>query len=178
MNEDISFDELKKLTADIQLRLAALSIPNDVIIRGIKQLEASKTIVGNISYFADKEGIKIWGKKEWKTGSSENPATDTICFHSEQCVEKYLKAYLVLNDKEFRRTHNIAEILSLCINIDPSFEYLKDLKVYELTIYATELRYPEFFYIPSLKEAQTAVEIAEKTRDFVRRELIKEGLDL
>ena len=59
VNEDISFDELKKLTADIQLRLAALSIPNDVIIRGIKQFEASKTIVGNISYFADKEGIKI-----------------------------------------------------------------------------------------------------------------------
>ena len=88
------------------------------------------------------------------------------------------REYLVLNDKEFRRTHNIAEILSLCINIDPSFEYLKDLKVYELTIYATELRYPEFFYIPSLKEAQTAVEMAEKTRDFVRRELIKEGLDL
>jgi len=58
VNEDISFDELKKLTADIQLRLAALSIPNDVI-RGIKQFEASKTIVGNISYFADKEGIKI-----------------------------------------------------------------------------------------------------------------------
>ena len=59
--------------------------------------------------------------------------------------------------------------MSLCINIDLSFEYLKDLKVYELTIYATELRYPEFFYIPSLKEAQTAVEIAEKTRDFVVR---------
>lgn len=59
MNEDISFDELKKLTADIQLRLAALSITNDVTIRGIKQFEASKTIVGNISYFADKEGIKI-----------------------------------------------------------------------------------------------------------------------
>jgi len=59
VNEDISFDELKKLTADIQLRLAALSIPNDVTIRGIKQFEASKTIVGNISYFADKEGIKI-----------------------------------------------------------------------------------------------------------------------
>ncbi|NLY05049.1 MAG: nucleotidyltransferase domain-containing protein [Candidatus Atribacteria bacterium] len=59
VNEDISFDELKKLTADIQLRLAALSIPNDVTIRGIKQFEASKTIVGNISYFADKEDIKI-----------------------------------------------------------------------------------------------------------------------
>ena len=131
------------------------------------------------------ERVKNWiikADNDLKTAkdelNTENPATDTICFHSEQCVEKYLKAYLVLNDKEFRKTHNIAEILSLCINIDPSFEYLKDLKVYELTIYATELRYPEFFHIPSLGEAQAAIEMAEKVRDFVRRKFIKEGLGL
>ena len=66
----------------------------------------------------------------------------------------------------------------MCINIEPSFEYLKDLKIYELTIYATELRYPEFFYIPSLGEAQAAIEMAEKVRDFVRKKFIKEGLGL
>lgn len=87
--------------------------------------------------------------------NTEGYATDTICFHAQQCVEKYLKAYLVLNNKEFRKTHNIAEILNLCINKNPSFEYLKDLMIHELTVYATELRYPEFFHIPSQKEAQS-----------------------
>ena len=29
--------------------------------------------------------------------------TDTVCFHVQQCVEKYLKALLVLNDIEFSR---------------------------------------------------------------------------
>lgn len=27
--------------------------------------------------------------------STKNPVTDTICFHCQQCVEKYLKAYLI-----------------------------------------------------------------------------------
>lgn len=30
-----------------------------------------------------------------------NPPTDTICFHAQQCAEKYLKAYLVYQDIEF-----------------------------------------------------------------------------
>ncbi len=30
--------------------------------------------------------------------SSEEPPTDTICFHAQQCAEKYLKSYLTLKD--------------------------------------------------------------------------------
>jgi len=38
----------------------------------------------------------------------ENPATDMICFHMQQCAEKYLKAYLAYKDSEIRKTHDIA----------------------------------------------------------------------
>jgi len=31
--------------------------------------------------------------------------TDTVCFHSQQCVEKYLKAFLVLVEIPFPKTH-------------------------------------------------------------------------
>ncbi len=33
---------------------------------------------------------------------TDKPATDTVCFHTQQCVEKYLKAYLpcAIIDKE------------------------------------------------------------------------------
>ncbi|MCK4232864.1 HEPN domain-containing protein [candidate division WOR-3 bacterium] len=34
-----------------------------------------------------------------KEFASENPITETVCFHSEQAVEKYIKAYLVKNEK-------------------------------------------------------------------------------
>lgn len=63
-----------------------------------------------------KELVKNWlarGNNDLKTAkdemNTENPATDTICFHSQQCVEKYLKAYLVSHQKHFRKIHNIAK---------------------------------------------------------------------
>lgn len=59
LNSDISFSELKKLTGKIQLRLARLNLPNDLILRGLNQFNRSKDVVGNISYYADKEGIVI-----------------------------------------------------------------------------------------------------------------------
>lgn len=40
--------------------------------------------------------------------------TDTVCFHAQQCVEKYLKVLLVLNGIEFARTHQISVLLRLC----------------------------------------------------------------
>lgn len=35
--------------------------------------------------------------------------TDTVCFHPQQCVEKYLKALLVSRATPFPGTHNIRE---------------------------------------------------------------------
>ena len=42
----------------------------------------------------------------------ECPA-DTVGFHAQQCVEKYLKAFLVLKETEFQKIHDIEKILAL-----------------------------------------------------------------
>ncbi len=34
--------------------------------------------------------------------------TDTVCFHAQQCVEKYFKACLVLEGVDFPKTHDLA----------------------------------------------------------------------
>lgn len=59
LDKDITFSELKKLTGRIQLRLAELNLPNDLILRGLDQFNHSKKVVGNISYYANKEGLAI-----------------------------------------------------------------------------------------------------------------------
>lgn len=59
LDSDISFSDLKKLVGRIQLKLAEFNLPNDLILRGINQFENSKKIVGNISYYAEKEGVAI-----------------------------------------------------------------------------------------------------------------------
>jgi HEPN domain-containing protein len=33
--------------------------------------------------------------------------TDTVCFHAQQCVEKYLKALLVVEGIDFPKTHDL-----------------------------------------------------------------------
>ena len=39
--------------------------------------------------------------------------TDTVCFHVQQCVEKYIKALLVLRATPFSKTHNIRVLRAL-----------------------------------------------------------------
>ncbi|MCC6274263.1 MAG: HEPN domain-containing protein, partial [Leptospiraceae bacterium] len=46
---------------------------------------------------------------------------NTVCFHCQQSVEKYLKAFLVFHCKEFPPTHNIANLISRCMDIDKNF---------------------------------------------------------
>jgi HEPN domain-containing protein len=78
--------------------------------------------------------------------------TETICFHCQQAVEKFLKAYLVKHQIEFTKTHNIMVLLNLCSKVDDSFN--KELfHVDLLTDYAVEFRYPGESYEPSIKEA-------------------------
>ncbi len=36
----------------------------------------------------------------------EAPPTDTICFHAQQCAEKYLKGLLTYHSIDFPRTHS------------------------------------------------------------------------
>jgi len=96
---------------------------------------------------------------------SDNVVTDSICFHSQQAVEKYLKSYLVALQKPFPNTHSITTILKLCIQNDKDFENL-DIAVH-LTNYAVELRYPDDFYIPEIEEAKEAYDIALKVKEFV-----------
>jgi len=100
------------------------------------------------------------------------PVTDSICFHAQQTAEKYLKAYLISEQKKFSRTHNIDLLLQLCIEIENSFVELEE--IIKLTDYAVELRYPDDFYIPNLDEAKDAYEVAKKVKLFV---IEKIGID-
>ena len=46
--------------------------------------------------------------------------TSTICFHAQQAVEKYLKAFLIYHDIDFPRTHDLDYLLLECQKIDKS----------------------------------------------------------
>jgi len=130
----------------------------------------------------NEDTVKNWAAKaenDLKIGKdemlTENPATDAICFHMQQCAEKYLKAYLILHGKEIRRTHDIAEFIQLCSEIDEEFKELFRTGTVELTDYAVEVRYGEEIYFPTIEETKEAIGIAQKVREFVLKKLKEQG---
>lgn len=60
------------------------------------------------------------------------PITNNICFHAQQCVEKYLKAYLSPIGKPFAKTHDIAELIEICKEFDRDFDKLYRLNAHKL----------------------------------------------
>ncbi len=96
------------------------------------------------------------------------PNYDAVCFHAQQCAEKYLKAFLILREFEPPQTHNLIELLKLCATEDGSFELIHPF-LDVLTTYAVDIRYPGEF--STKDEARDAVKAMKRVRDFVRRKL-------
>lgn len=91
--------------------------------------------------------------------------TDTVVFHAQQCIEKYIKAVLTLHSLAFPRTHNLADLVALLPAGVLAEWPLSEQR--RLTSYATVGRYPGSGPEPSLVETRAAVKIAKR----VRREL-------
>ncbi|MBI3322063.1 MAG: HEPN domain-containing protein [Candidatus Omnitrophica bacterium] len=94
-----------------------------------------------------------------------------ICFHAQQCVEKYLKALLVFRGIDFPKTHNIPELLALVpSSVRPE---LSAEEQEQLTDYATTLRYPGDWEPITRRDAKAAVETARRIREAVRKQFPK-----
>ena len=64
-----------------------------------------------------------------------------VCFHCQQCIEKYLKALLVREQIYFEKKHDLIYLLDLLLPTDPTMEFFREeLKM--LTDYAVDIRYP------------------------------------
>ncbi len=104
----------------------------------------------------------------------EGCPADTVCFHAQQCVEKYLKAYLVLEGTDFPKTHDVERVWNLLPEGARPKLSLEDQR--RLTAYATFMRYPGDYEPVSLTEARRAVRIARRVRTAIRKLLPKESL--
>ena len=90
----------------------------------------------------------------------------TVCFHSQQAAEKFLKAYLTYCQVEFPKTHDIDEILDLIAPVNGKLsESLRDTIV--LTNYGVGVRYPGEFPNVTGSDAKQAIQMAEKVRGLV-----------
>jgi HEPN domain-containing protein len=99
------------------------------------------------------------------------PNYDAVCFHSQQTAEKYIKAWLQEAGKIIPRIHNLVDLVSLCIEINPVFSILEP-ELRGLDGLAVRTRYPGLD--PTKEEALNAFKISRNVRNFIRKKL---GLD-
>ncbi|HHW58426.1 MAG TPA: HEPN domain-containing protein [Clostridia bacterium] len=90
-----------------------------------------------------------------------------VCFHAQQAIEKFLKAYLVLNGINPPKIHSIILLLKVCMELSEDFAKFKNnAKIIDM--FYIPSRYPNAPLgslpdgIPSKNDAQKAFEIAQK----------------
>jgi len=101
--------------------------------------------------------------------------TDIVCFHCQQCAEKYLKALLVSLSVHFPKTHDLRLLLDL-VPERVSLDLLRT-RVIPLNRYVIEGRYPGEWEPITAEEAQEALAMAREVRTAVLAKLPDEMLD-
>ena len=93
---------------------------------------------------------------------------DAVCFHAQQCAEKYLKARLQEADTAFGRTHNLSALLDMPLPLEPLWETLRP-HLQALTAFGVDFRYPG--ESADKEEAREALKYCAAVRKQVRSSL-------
>ena len=120
-------------------------------------------------WVAKAEGDYATAERELRV--RDRPNYDAVCFHAQQTAEKYLKAFLQERGVAFPKTHNLIELLELCLPLDNMLESLR-LDLIRLGRYAVNYRYPGETAVK--REAQTAFEAVTTIRAYVQTKLKSE----
>ncbi len=93
---------------------------------------------------------------------------DLCCFHAQQASEKYLKAFLIANQIDFPKTHDLVELNKLCSHKNIKFTEIK-LLCAKLKNYSIAPRYPDEMDDLTLEDAQQAYQNALAIKEFITK---------
>lgn len=97
---------------------------------------------------------------------AQPPEYDSVCFHSQQCVEKYFKAILQEKEILFEKTHDLDLLLEKSKSLLPELALLK-VELVELSSFAVDVRYPGVE--ATAEEANKCFSTAQQTRQIARK---------
>jgi HEPN domain-containing protein len=112
-----------------------------------------------------KPSTKMWVSKAdgdrrvaIKEMGSGDPVYDAVCFHAQQCVEKYLKAALEEAGVSSPKSHDLLLLYEKTKGIYPDLELNRD-ELATLSFYSVDVRYPGGVADP--EDAREAIAIME-----------------
>lgn len=98
---------------------------------------------------------------------------NVVCFHSQQSIEKYLKAYLIYNGINPPKVHHLITLIKIISKFSDAFdEFIDDVKTVDM--YYIPSRYPDAPIgslpdgMPNESDAKKALEIADNIRKRIR----------
>ena len=94
---------------------------------------------------------------------------EIICFHCQQCAEKYLKGYLAFKEDKIEKIHNLIEIKEMCMNHGVDFKKIQE-ECKRLTDYGSNIRYPMHLDI-TMHDMELAIKDATKIKKFVLKKV-------
>jgi HEPN domain-containing protein len=98
---------------------------------------------------------------------------EAVCFHAQQCAEKYFKALLVSKDKNFPKTHDIRLLLQLAKECGSDYpDWGEAIALNRCTV---EARYPGDWEQFTKTEVEESVKAAANARNWVRSLLELDG---
>jgi len=114
---------------------------------------------------------------DWHTAGRELEATefsnyDAVCFHAQQCAEKYLKALLTERNVRFPKMRHLPTLLDLLVPVCLDAEACRE-DLSSLAPFAVDLRYPGGKV--NLQTADVAWRTCGRIRSFIRPQLGLEG---
>lgn len=75
-------------------------------------------------WVAKAEGDFVTMEREYRARKAPN--YDGLCFHAQQCAEKYIKARLVEDGQEPRKIHNLVALLEDVLPLEPGWEQFRE----------------------------------------------------
>ncbi len=123
-------------------------------------------------------GVKDWLKKASndlkasKKLSDDDETLDCSVFHTHQCAEKTLKAFIVFTHQVIPKTHDLRFLLDHCAKINSEL-YLLIEESKNLNSYGFDSRYPNNSFSVNKQITQTAIEMAEKILMTIKNTLEK-----
>jgi HEPN domain-containing protein len=90
----------------------------------------------------------------------ENAFLEAAVYHCQQAAEKAVKAFLVFNDQDPQRTHDVDLLLDRAMLLEPNFAGSRTAGK-RLSPYATLYRYPSRLPSPNLERVEEALHDAE-----------------
>jgi HEPN domain-containing protein len=94
-----------------------------------------------------------------------NTAANSIGFHCQQCVEKYLKARLEEGSLNAPKTHDLIVLLQLLLPVEPLWASFAPV-LRRLNDYAVKFRYPG--HVATRADAREALRVCRSIRTDVR----------